>query len=253
MKKTLSLPLFLLLALVTIAVSSSEASAFSLFGNDTKNETEIRSDTSINAESTSESDESSVNVRSQTSVNANSSTTQDDGRGTPTGTSSINSSTGAAGIIRISRNSVENETNTQNEVTVTSGEVTSDIQLRSYASNAIRNDENLQEMNFSEESVKVSYKERGHIVGFIPVTINVTAEAKSNGDVEVKYPWYFLVMLKNKQDLETQLINEVRTITAVRNDQEFDAATQAQIAARMHMVLKSHFESSADNATETRT
>lgn len=126
--------------------------------------------------------------------------------------------------------------------------------LKAYASSTIRSDEMVDSLNFTSNAVEMKYKQEGKFLALIPITFNVTAKAKANGEVELSYPWYAFLTIDNGDEMETELKVAVdnalraRTVGSVQAEGEvenptFTASEQAEIMAQMQAVLSSAFES----------
>jgi hypothetical protein len=124
--------------------------------------------------------------------------------------------------------------------------------LRAYATSKMNADANIDEMNFAKDTVVIGYKEHGRLLGFIPVVMTLKAKAHADGSVEVNYPWYSFMVSKDKASLEAKLKAAVEarsnnmasaTSTTVGNaEASFNASSAADIAARMHTVLREAYE-----------
>ena len=130
------------------------------------------------------------------------------------------------------------------------------FELESYAKTAIRSDALIDEMNFTGKTVEVKYKESGHLLALIPVTFTVTVIARADGTVEVKYPWYSIVTVNRKDDIESRAKVAVdnalraRMVGSVRAEgqgqESFSAAEAAEVAAQIHAVLQSSAAETGD-------
>lgn len=118
--------------------------------------------------------------------------------------------------------------------------------LEAFAQATVASDGNVEEVNFSQDTALLSYKQQGKLLGIFPVTFTVTAIAHADGNVEVQYPWYAFVVAKDEEALEAELEAAVAEVRAeYRADAEarvFSASEQARAMARMHTVLKAHLE-----------
>lgn len=167
--------------------------------------------------------------------------------------SGINLGTGVDGNVEVYLNdSVDADTQTESDSSVllrinssgiavtSSAQVSSEADLEVFSSNiSVRDDDvarvKIESDNSNELEVKVVYKHKGRLLGFVPVTIKSTTvvEAKADAEAEVRSRmswWGFLVAKKNyaKADLESRIKNNA-TVQANANVNA-SAAAKAQIA-----------------------
>lgn len=127
--------------------------------------------------------------------------------------------------------------------------------LETYAQAALAADESIEEINFTDNSVEVRYKETGQFLALVPIRLSISAAAYADGHVEVKYPWYAIFTLDRQDEIETQLKIAVNTALAARmvgwvqaegevENPIFTASESAQVADEMHTVLHNAFEPS---------
>jgi hypothetical protein len=97
--------------------------------------------------------------------------------------------------------SVEAKTQVQERLSVAGGANTAnDFGLR-VASAAIEND-SVTEIITNDTETEVHYTTRLRLFGFIPVTTTAVAEANTDGEVAVRYPWYrFLSRVQDESDM----------------------------------------------------
>lgn len=129
--------------------------------------------------------------------------------------------------------------------------VSSRADLESYARSSLKSDENLEAVRFSNDTVEVKYKERGHFLALFPVSMNVTAKAHADGSVDLDYPWYAFMTVDNKDKVETSLKVAVdnalraRMVGSVQAEGKaehprFTASESAMLASEIQAVLKAH-------------
>ncbi len=127
--------------------------------------------------------------------------------------------------------------------------VESDADLEAYSEAALRNDESLDDMSFTNDTVTVKYKEKGRFLALVPMTFIVKAKAHADGTLELDYPWYAFLTVDNQDEVETDLRiavdNAIRThaVGSVRAEGEalnatLSASEKAQIAREMQAILK---------------
>jgi len=131
---------------------------------------------------------------------------------------------------------------------VISAEVESTEDLKAYAKSAIQNNESLEALNFSRDTVEVKYIQDGKLLAIVSVKFTVTARAFANGKVEIDYPWYSFLTVDNSSKVKTDLAIAVETVLnermvgKVRAEGEvampyFTANESAMIASEMERLL----------------
>lgn len=150
--------------------------------------------------------------------------------------------------IRVNRSDIEDGSA---EARISIEEVSTPEELRVYAENAIRGDENIEEIVFDDNRVEVSYKQRGEMFGFIPVTMTVKASIDAEGNVMVDYPWYSFAVSKAEKDLESNLSAHAFAALGSSSESattsvEFTARTQADLVSRIQSVLRENLAASAE-------
>ena len=160
----------------------------------------------------------------------------------------------------INVNRAQIETSQESQVSVEPKAVSTSADLKAYASTAMNADSQIDEMNFTSNRVEVSYKQKGRFLALVPITFNVKAVAHADGTVEVKYPWYAILTVDNKDEVETELKVRVdnalhaKLVGSVKAEGEalnpvFTANESAEVAAQMQAVLQAALE--AQGGTET--
>lgn len=130
-----------------------------------------------------------------------------------------------------------------------SSDVSTNADLEAFARTMIREDENVEEVNFSGDMVEVRYREEGKFLALIPLDFTASAKAYADGRVEIDYPWYSFLTVKGSQEAETRAKVAVdnairaRAVGSVRAEGEtenprFTAAESATVAAELHSVLR---------------
>lgn len=123
---------------------------------------------------------------------------------------------------------------------VSSSQVNSESDLNVFSANVSIKDKQVSEVNVDsgnkgESMVEVTYRHKGKLLGFIPVTVKskTVVEVKSDTKTEVhsKLPWWsFLVIKKNyaKADIESR----IKSNNTIRQNAKVNASSQekAQIA-----------------------
>lgn len=175
---------------------------------------------------------SSSNAGSKTEVKSSTSLEAESGMGEVQGSSNLSASSSVNVLSDMSADKVE-----------------SDGDLQAYAETALRNDESLSDVSFTDDTVTVKYKEKGRFLALVPMTFTVSAKAHADGTLELDYPWYSFLTLDSQDELETDLRiavdNAIRAqaVGSVRAEGQAENATlsaseRAVIAAEMHTILK---------------
>ncbi len=148
-----------------------------------------------------------------------------------------------------SMNSSTSSATTNVRADMSADRVESDGDLQAYAASALRNDESLDDVTFTDDSVTVKYKEKGRFLALVPMTFTVRAVAHADGTLELDYPWYSFLTLDSRDEVETDLRiavdNAIRAhaVGSVRAEGQAEnmtlsASERAEIAAEMHAILK---------------
>lgn len=103
--------------------------------------------------------------------------------------------------------------------------------LSGYLATEMKTDKNISSVEVASDGVEVTYKQHAKLFGFIPVTVDATAEVDADGKVEVSYPWYSFLMVTNKSDLETRIQNRVDADANLSTSA--DASANAEAAAQL--------------------
>lgn len=128
--------------------------------------------------------------------------------------------------------------------------VSSEADVKTYSDALIKSDTNVSSVDSSADEVSVSYKERLHVFGFIPVWGTVKSTVRADGTVEVRYPWYSFLSSTSRAEVESRVQNSVDVALKDRTEtgSSFSARTQAGLIAAMRAALKTSYE--ADVAAE---
>jgi hypothetical protein len=121
-------------------------------------------------------------------------------------------------------------------------------ELDAYAEAMMASDPLIQDVDLTDESVKVAYREKGQFLALIPVTFDILVEARADGEVTTKYPWYSVVTVDKQDEIEAQVKIAVRNalnagmVGSVRAGGEYEprftASESAEVAAQIHAVLQ---------------
>ncbi len=132
-------------------------------------------------------------------------------------------------------------------------EVSSEIDLKAFVTGMIREDQKLDEMGFTAESVEAKYKERGRLAALIPVSYTVGITVDAEGEVDVDFPWYgFMISGKTttSSELEELIWNDIDEILTANTTGVFSVREQAEISARVHNILKNKLVTESEASAE---
>ena len=127
-------------------------------------------------------------------------------------------------------------------------EVSTREDLDAYAEAMMASDPLIQDIDLTEESVRVAYREEGQLLALIPVTFDILVEARADGEVTTKYPWYSVVTIDKQDEIEAQVKIAVRNALNARMvgsvraggkyKPRFTASESAEVADQIYGVLK---------------
>ena len=233
---SLLLPAILVAAFVLLSwvfVSNSYAYALINLGSQIDYGTEASVNTSVDLNAEVKNDGTSPGTV-DTSVNVESGSNEENDDGSTVEVFNINRT--------------ELGSNVESGAKVEARSVVTNGDLRAYALSAISADADLEAMNFSEDTVEIKYKEQGKLLALVPITFTARAIAHADGTIELKYPWYSVLTVDNKTELETKIQVAVdnalnaRMVGSVQAEGEeaspaFTAPESAEVAAQIHAVL----------------
>jgi hypothetical protein len=158
-------------------------------------------------------------------------------------------------MVRITRADVDNNGATGVSITLPA-QVKTSADLSSYVSSTVKADENVQAVESASDKVSLTYKQHAKFLGFIPVTLNATADVDAAGNVTVRYPWYAIFAVTDKADLEGKVQQSVNATLGVSGSAEGDAngtaslsaEAQAQVVAAVRAAMEDAFTSTQDAA-----
>ncbi len=110
-------------------------------------------------------------------------------------------------LLRITR--IDLDAGTVESNSVTSANVKTRADLSGFVAAQMKSDNNISAVESASDSVAVTYKQKARLFGFIPVTVNATANVDASGNVTLSFPWYAFLMATNKADLEANIQNRV--------------------------------------------
>ena len=150
------------------------------------------------------------------------------------------SDSGAAADITVESH-VQTRPSTDIQVTG-SAVVSDDSSVDMHDSSLMTEDSDVTAVNSSDSSVAVSYKEPAKLFGIFSVSVPATAEAKADGTVTVKYPWYAFLMSKDDASLQAAVTSHVSN---PRTSGSFSASARMQLADSLRAGLKSFADSNS--------
>lgn len=160
--------------------------------------------------------------------------------------------------INVDRDSLKDKIGTNTSaVSITSNNVATEEDLRTFASNSLMVDQNLKAMEFTNSSVEVAYQSKGKLLAIFPMKINVVARVNASGEVTIDYPWYHFLLTDTEDDqaLRASMENEIKPM--IRPNAEADSAMtvsqEAAIAARVHSLFRNNFGDGASTNVTTDT
>jgi hypothetical protein len=162
--------------------------------------------------------------------------------GSVTATNNANIEVGP--VILITRAAADASPTTSATVTSASS-VGSRNDLSAYASGMVKADADVSGVQLSDTSVSVSYKQRAHLFGFIPVFVDATASVGSDGETTVTYPWYAVFATTDSTALQSDV--QAATAATVSSDTAQGALSvsgQAKLLAEIHDAMKTHLQQS---------
>lgn len=181
---------------------------------------------------------SNANVNANTNTNTNTTATDNSETVNVSGDSSIRVSRDA---VKASSNTVGTASSTGDVKKIESKDVSKPEDLKTYAAGSIQADENLQEMNFDDSKVEVSYKSRGRFLALIPVTRTITVNVNAKGDVSIKYPWYDFLVMNQGGDLESSIKTRIQSMLQASVDGKLTSRQEAEIAASIQEELRADY------------
>jgi hypothetical protein len=156
----------------------------------------------------------------------------------------------AVGPITITASDVD-----ETQVTISStSEVDSETDLNSYARGVVKAHADIRDISLSETEVAVSHKQKARLFGILPISVYARTHVESDGNVEVKFPWYAFASAK-KAAIESRVSAAVRSsLPSVNADAsasaKFSAQTQAEILEKAVAAMQA--EAAADVAAKAQ-
>ncbi|MEJ0054064.1 MAG: hypothetical protein WDN10_05100 [bacterium] len=248
MTKYLSSPA-LALALALLAVTPAAAATIDV---DASGSTAAGSAVSVSSDSSAGASTDIVTpVKADVQVTTSQAVVQPGARGTTTGSGTIDTGSGmqgsvsadggvqaGLGILNVTRANADSMLSAGAEVG-SSGMVSDRQSLSTYAAATLKGDTDLEGVEFSGDHVAVSYKERAHLFGFIPLWVTARAQANADGSVKVSYPWYGFLMSTASDDIEAQVkADATATLSGSGASAMLSATTQAKLFDQLRRAMK---------------
>ncbi|NCS99706.1 hypothetical protein GW765_01860 [Candidatus Parcubacteria bacterium] len=128
-------------------------------------------------------------------------------------------------------------------------EVKSEQELNNFAKGILIKDENVENVSFDQDKVRLEYKARGNFLGFIPVKYNqeISVNHQEDGEekVEVKSPWYKFLIKKEISAKATKSSIE-ESISAIQKDLSASFDYYANLLEKISISLKTMNETSVE-------
>ena len=140
----------------------------------------------------------------------------------------------------------------QNEIFfVDEASVTTSAELDTYARSLIQSDPNIVRVSLDNENVSLWYRDRARLLGFIPVTVSARASIDSDGTVDVSYPWYSFLTIRNSVGLESDLNMTAGSIARAEGGVVLSAPAQARVLNAARSVMQAHYQASLETDIDT--
>lgn len=208
----------------------------------------VRVDTSIDAQASTNTSGKGSSESSGSVSGSSDSSVSHEGQFELTSDTSAKLNVAGNEPIHTDRYEMEDENGDASGSTISSGtpmtfdRVSTQEDLRSFISNSLHDDSDLQAMTFTNDDVEVAYASRGKLLAFIPVTLTTTAHVNANGEVTVSHPWYrFLVMEDSNADIEASIKAAIGSMIKANGEGPLSVRQAAAIAARVHEVFKGSY------------
>jgi hypothetical protein len=271
------------MALIAIFTMSS-ASAYAIIDLSPKTSLNTNTNASINTNTSSSSGKVEINGSTKVDDDADQdedSNRDDDNDGAKVEVENENSTDNDVNVINVNRAQIQNRGNSNENISETGaehratvlgpGDVENFGDLRAFAEARISKDDNLDEVNFTRDSVEVRYKQHGRFLALFSVPMKVKVTVNAEGDVKVRYPWYSFFTLDNQDQIEAQIKVAVdnalrgRMVGSVQSEGKADKPTLtpselATLVDRIEAVLQAAFSAdielsqgaSTTNSTSTQ-
>jgi hypothetical protein len=153
------------------------------------------------------------------------------------------------GVLEINRSEINSEIDSS--VSIQPEKVSTETDLKAYASSLIKEDDNASRLVFAQDRVELTYSQKGRLFSLFPVHFDVVAITHADGRVELKSPWYTFLVRDNRKELEAEIKSQVSSVFNSRVEEateaqistehlSFSAAQAAQIAQGMQTVLSTN-------------
>lgn len=146
-------------------------------------------------------------------------------------------------------------------IIMSSSQVKSETDLKSFALNAKSTDENIEDVeienyNDGESNVAVTYKHEGMFLGLFPVTINsdtvVSTKSDTKSEIKTSLSWWSFLVTKinyNKEDLETKL----KSNSTIKSNTKINASAMAKAQIAESVIAEVQSNASLNTAVELKT
>ncbi len=172
---------------------------------------------------------SGLEATTQVGLGATSNTAATSSSTEGTSTSSNTSASLDTSLVVVTRADVENRTVVSTSRSPSAVNARAD--LTGYVAAQLEGDERLSAVETSEEAVAVTYEQYAKLFGFIPVTVEATAEVTAEGKAEVDYAWYGFLLVTSEAELEAKIEAVVQNAVQASAVAQADVTAEAELAA----------------------
>ena len=109
----------------------------------------------------------------------------------------------------------------------------------------------------TQDTVEVEYREEGKFLALVPIKFTARAIVRADGTIELKYPWYSVLTIDKKSELETRikvavdnalkarLVGSVQAEGKVANP-VFTLVEAAEVTTQIRRILKADLGEDVD-------
>ncbi|HEU0080645.1 MAG TPA: hypothetical protein VFQ72_01280 [Candidatus Paceibacterota bacterium] len=138
---------------------------------------------------------------------------------------------------------------------VSATNVSTSDDLRDYSRALMMSDDNVAKIEADDSQVSVWYHEPAKFLGIVPVTVTVRATVDAGGNVDVAYPWWYSLFVKDETQaaFESDLNSTAGTLAKAEATTTLSSSAKARLVNALQSILKSRYQSaSATSSAETR-
>ncbi len=123
--------------------------------------------------------------------------------------------------------------------------------LQTFLKLTVANDSNIKSVTTDENQTETVYKQRGRLLGFIPMWMNVKVAVNADQSATVKYPWYTFMTHAKGGKLTSEAVLEKVTFSKGETLSTTDQAIAVYSTQRAFDGLQAEAEVKVDAETET--